>query len=87
MTAARRIVGIGCLGAGFLSAVVGIGLETQSEPWPGGAPYPDELSRAIGPLTHFLWGWAAQIGIIFLVLTLILFVACYLLMRPPRRNA
>jgi hypothetical protein len=87
MIAARRVGGTGCFTAGFLSAALGIGFETQSEPRPGGAPSPDPVSRAIGPLTHFLWQWAAQIGIAVLVLAAVLFAVSYWLLRPPRRSA
>lgn len=87
MITARRVGGTSCLSAGLLSAALGIGFETQSEPWPGGAPYPDELSRAIGPLTHLLWQWAAQLGAVVLVLAAILFAVAYWLLRPPQRNA
>lgn len=87
MTTARRVGGTSCLAAGFLSAVLGFSLEMQIEPKPGSPPYPDDLSRAIGPLTDLLWRWATQVGMVALVLAVVLFAISYWLLRPPRRNA
>lgn len=54
---------------------------------PGRPGYPDDLDKAIGPLTNFLWAFAARIGIVAFVLAAILFAISYWLFRPPRREA
>ena len=77
----------GCLVNGMLSAVVGVTLQVQDAPWSGRPGYPDDLERAIGPLTNFLWVFAARIGIVAFVLAAIFFAISYWLFRPPRREA
>jgi hypothetical protein len=77
----------GCLVSGMLSAVVGVSLQVQDQPWSGRPVYPDDLDKAIGPLTNLLWAFAARIGIVAFVLAAILFAISYWLFRPPRREA
>ena len=84
---ARSAWARGCLLSGMLSAVVGISLQVQDQPWSGRPVYPDDLDKAIGPLTNLLWAFAARIGIAAFVLAALLFAVSYWLFRPPRREA
>lgn len=84
---AKSVWARGCLVNGVLSAVVGVGLQAQDQPWFGRPVYPDDLDKAIGPLTNLLWAFAARIGIVAFVLAAILFAISYWLFRPPRREA
>lgn len=77
----------GCLVNGMLSAVVGVSFQVQDEPWSGRPGYPDDLERAIGSLTNYLWAFATRIGLIAFALAAILFAISYWLFRPPRREA
>ena len=83
----RRDAGFGCLAGGLVSAAIGIGLDTQVEPSAGSPRYLSYLERAIGPLSRFAWEIVGWIGFGALLLALILFVASYWLLGPPRRNA
>ena len=82
---AKSVWARGCLVNGMLSAAVGLGLQVQDQPWSGRPGYPDELDKAIGPLTNLLWAFAERIGIVAFVLAAILFAISYWLFRPPRR--
>jgi hypothetical protein len=84
---ARAVWARGCLVSGMLSGVVGIGLQVQDAPWSGRPVYPDDLDKAIGPLTNFLWAFAARIGIAAFVLAMILLAISVWLFKPPRRQA
>lgn len=76
----------GCLAGGVLSAVAGISLQVWDHPWSGQPGYPDDLEKAVGPMTGLLWAFAARIGIVALALAAILFAVSYWLFRPPRRH-
>ena len=83
----RAAWGGGCLVNGFLSTAVAVSFRVQDEPWSGRMPYQDDLDRAIGPLTHFVWALAARIGLAAFVLAAILFALSYWLLGPPHRKA
>ncbi len=83
----RSAWGRGCLVNGLLSAAVAVGFRVQDDSWAGPSRYLEDLDRAIGPLTPFLWALAARIGLIALVLATILFALSYWLLGPPHRKA
>ena len=70
-----------------LSAAVGVSIQVRDQAWSGRQAYPDELDKAIGPLTDLLWGFAAWIGFAAFLLAAILFAISYWLFRPPQREA
>lgn len=84
---ARRAWGRGFLVDGFLSMAVGISFQLQNPSWPEESPYQYDLDRAIGPLTHFIWVFAARIGLFALILAALLFALGYWLLSPPHRQA
>ncbi|MGC2413190.1 MAG: hypothetical protein WA459_10910 [Stellaceae bacterium] len=84
---ARSGWGRGCLVNGLLSAAVAIGFRAQDDLWAGRPQYTEDLDRAIGPLTHFVWALAARIGLIALILATVLFALSFWLLGPPHRKA
>jgi len=83
----RSSWGRGCLVNGLLSAAVAAGFGTQDEFWSGRSGYMEDLDRAIGPLTDFVWALAARVGLIALMLAAVLFALSCLLLGPPHRKA
>lgn len=83
----RAAWGRGCFVNGLLSMGVGIGFWIQEEPWSGRPAYPDELYRAIGPLTDFIWPIVAWTGLIAFVLAAALLALSWWLLGPPHRRA
>jgi hypothetical protein len=79
--------GRGCLANGVLSAAVAVGSGIQDDLWAGRSQYMDEIDRAIGPLTNFIWELAARIGLVALILAAILFALSYWLLGPPHHKA
>jgi len=79
--------GRGCLVNGLLSAAVAAGFGTQDEFWSGRSGYMEDLDRAMGPLTDFVWALAARVGLIALMLAAVLFALSCLLLGPPHRKA
>lgn len=69
---AKSVWARGCLVNGMLSAVVGVILQVQDRPWSGRPGCPDDLDKAIGPLTDLLWALAARIGVAAFVLAAII---------------
>ncbi len=86
-SSSRSAWGRGCLVNGLLSTVVGVSFRAQDESWSGHMPYTEDLDRAIGPLTHFVWALAARIGLAAFVLAAVLFALSYWLLGPPHRKA
>jgi hypothetical protein len=86
-TSPRSTWGVGCLINGLLSAAVAIGFCVPDDLGTGRSQYVEDLDRAIGPLTHFVWALAARIGLIVLIMAAILFALSYWLLGPPRRKA
>ena len=85
-SSARSAWARGCLANGLLSAVVAFSFRTQDDLWVGRSQYTENLDRAIGPLTHFIMGLAARVGLVALILAAILFVLSYWLVRPPHHK-
>ncbi len=83
----RSAWGHGCLFNGLLSAAVAVSLQVQDEPWLGGSSFAQDLDRAIGPLTHFVWALAARAGLVALILAAVLVALSYWLLGPPHRKA
>jgi hypothetical protein len=79
--------GRGCLVNGLLSTAVAAGFGTQDEFWSGRSGYMEDLDRAMGPLTDFVWALAARVGLIALMLAAVLFALSCLLLGPPHRKA
>ena len=77
----------GCLVNSLLSAGVAFGFRVQDDLWVGRSQYAEDLDRAIGPLTHFIWALAARAGLIALILAAVLFALSYWLLGPPHRKA
>jgi hypothetical protein len=86
-TSPRSAWGTGCFINGLLSTAVAVSLCIQDYPWADHSQYTEDLDRAIGPLTHFVWALAARVGLIALILAAILFALSYWLLGPPRRKA
>ncbi len=83
----RSAWGRGCLANGLLSAAVAVSFDVQDEPWLGGSSFADDLDRAIGPLTHFVWALAARAGLAALILATVLVALSYRLLGLPGRKA
>jgi hypothetical protein len=83
----RSAWGAGCFINGLLSTTVAVGSRVQDDLWAGRSQYSEDLDRAIGPLTHFVWVLTARIGIIALMLAVVLFTLSYWLLGPPHRKA
>ena len=83
----RSTWGAGCFINGLLSTTVAIGFHVQDNLWTGRSGYTEDLDRAIGPLTHFVWALAARVGLVALVLAAVLFALSYWLLGPPHRKA
>jgi hypothetical protein len=83
----RAAWGDGCFVNGLLSTAVALSFRVQDEPWSGRLQYPDDLDRAIGSLTHFVWALAARVGLATLVLAAVLFALSYWLLGPPHGKA
>jgi len=83
----RDAWGTGCFVTGLLSTAVALGARVRDDLWTGRSLYGEDLDRAIGPLTHFLWALAARVGLIALVMAIILFAVSYWLIGPPHRKA
>jgi hypothetical protein len=47
----------------------------------------EDLDRAMGPLTPFVWALAARLGLIALILAAVLLALGYWLLGPPHRKA
>jgi len=84
---AKLAWGRGFLVNGFLSAAVGVGFQLHSPSWPEESQYQYDLDRAIGPLTKFVWAFAARVGLAALILAAALFALSYWLLSPPHRKA
>ena len=83
----RSAWGRGCLVNGLLSAAVAVGFRVQDDFGAGRSQYAEDLDRAIGPLTHFVWELAARIGLVALILATVLVALGYWLLGPPHRKA
>jgi hypothetical protein len=83
---ARAAWGTGCFANGLLSSGVALSLRVQDDPWAGRSSYMDDIDRAIGPLTPFVWALAARLGLIALILAAVLFVLSCWLLGPPHRK-
>jgi hypothetical protein len=83
----RYTWGRSCLANGLLSAAVSVGFRVQDDLWVGRSQYVEDVDRAIGPLTHFVWALAARIGLVALILAMVLFALSYWLLGPPHRKA
>lgn len=81
----RSAWGRGCFINGVLT--IALGLRVQDDLWSGRSSYMEELDRAIGPLTHFVWALAARLGLIAFMLAAALFAISYWLLGPPHRKA
>jgi hypothetical protein len=86
-TSPKSAWGAGCFVNGLLSTAVAVGARVQDDFWEGRSQYAGNLDRAIGPLTHFVWVWAARISLIALILAMGLFAISYWLMSPSHRKA
>ncbi len=86
-TPPRSVWGAGCFINGLLSTAVAVSFHVQDDLWAGRSRYAENLDRAIGPLTGFVWALAARIGLIALIIAIILFALSYWLLGPPRRKA
>ena len=84
---ARAAWGTGCFANGVLSIGVAVGLQAQNGGLSGRSVYMDDIGRAIGPLTHLVWAFAARLGVIALLLATVLFVLSYWFLGPPHRKA
>jgi hypothetical protein len=84
---ARSAWGGGCLANGLLSMGVALGLRVQDDLWADRSSYMEDLDRAMGPLTPFVWALAARLGLIALILATVLFALSYWLLGPPHRKA
>ena len=83
----RSAWGRGFLVNGLLSAAVAVSFRVQDEPWLGQVQYPNDLDRAIGPLTHFVWALVARAGLAALIVAAVLLGLSYWLLGPPHRKA
>ena len=82
----RSAWGICCIANGMLSAAVAARFSVMNETWSDRSSYMEDLDRAIGPLTHFVWVLAAQIGVVALILAAILFaLSCWFFGSPHRK--
>jgi len=72
---------------GLLSTAVAVSFHVQDDLWAGRSQYAEDLDRAIGPLTGFVWVLVARIGLIASVMAAILFALSYWLLGPPHRKA
>ncbi len=84
---ARSAWGGGFLVNGLLSMGVAFGLRVQDDLWAGRSSYMEDIDRAMGPLTHFVWALAARLGLIALILAAVLFALSCWLLGPPHRKA
>lgn len=86
-TQPRNAWGAACFINGLLSTALAVGYRVQDDFWAGRSPFAEDLDRAIGPLTNFVWAFAARIGLVALILGAVLFALSYWLLGPPHRKA
>jgi hypothetical protein len=84
---ARSAWGGGFLVNGLLSMGVALSHRVQGDLWAGRSSYMEDIDRAMGPLTHFVWALAARLGLIALILAAALFALSFWLLGPPHRKA